>query len=82
MLKKYLNYSNALRVFLNFSFVCILTYLIALTLFLSMPSKELYCFEVFTKAKIMLESVVCSLSLTIVFGLIIRYEIYIKTQKK
>lgn len=82
MLKKYLNYSNSLKVFLNFSFICILTYLIALTLFLSMPSKELHCFEVFIRAKIMLESVICSLTFTIIFSLIIKYEIYIKTQKK
>lgn len=81
MLKKYLNYSNLLKVFLNFSFVCILSYLIALTLFLSMPPKELYDFEIFLRAKIILESVICSLTFTIIFGLIIKYETYIKTQK-
>lgn len=73
MLKKYLNYSTALQTFLHISLFIILCYTIALTLFLSMPPENLSLYTVSSSGILYLENVLCALSLTAAFSLLLKY---------
>ena len=73
MLKNYLNCSTALHIFLHISLFVILCYTVSLTLFLSMPPENLSHYTVVSSGILYLENILCALSLTALFGLLLKY---------
>lgn len=74
MFKKYLYKLNLSYCFCNISFFLILMILVPITLYISSPEVEIYQILLFEKATAMIENIICAFMLTVVFGLIIRYE--------
>lgn len=79
MLKKYLNCTNAIHIFLNISLTIIMCYVISLTLYLSMPPEDMHLYDVMSRGIIYLEYIVCSIAVVSVCFIIMKY--IIKNQK-
>lgn len=75
MLKKYLNYNNAINIFLNISLTIIMCYTISLTLFLSMPPAMMSSYDVISNGILYMEYILCSIALVSVCFLIMKYII-------
>ncbi len=78
MLKKYLNYYGAVRIFTLFAFSLILCYVVSMTMFLAMPPSNLHNYTVISDGLIYLEYILASLLITIIFITLITYLTKIK----
>ena len=75
MLKKYLNCTNAIHMFLKFSLAIIMCYSTSLTLYLTMPPDGFHKQEILSMGIIYLENIVCSIAVMTICFLIMNYII-------
>lgn len=74
MLKKYLNCNTAANSFISFALVIIMCYVIALTLYLSMPPSDIHISVVAERGILFLENIFCALTVSALFYFVMKYE--------
>ncbi len=73
MLKKYLNYRDAISLFLHFSLYMILCYTISVTLYITMPPDDVHYYFILETGKLYLEYILASILIMMIIVIILTH---------
>lgn len=73
MLKKYLNYYDAIRVFVLFALSLLMCFTVAATMFLSMPPEGIHSYILFRQGVTYMEYILASILITLISTMMLTY---------